>query len=574
MPNPNVGPLRRLATTVTGGPESAVVGAVENLLHSPQDTSGLDHVAKLLSNDARTFMQSLVSHFSVPPSGMVTTSAPNPFPCGTAKRWQNYVATQTSEPFEIACPKSAAELQAVLAKAVSLGCPVRAAGSHHSWSDAALTHGIAIETRGLVEPIAPADPSLLKNPDGPDPLYRVSGGMTIQDLNTALNNHGLALLNMGGYDGQTLAGVISTSTHGSGITLGAFPSFAEALIVIDGSGRMLQVEKSDGITDPAKFAAQANGVQLVQDDKIFNACAVGVGCLGIIYAVILRVRPQYYLSETRTLHKWSELRDTLREGSILRDFRHVEVIVNPHAIDGANTCLLTLRREIPKPDAPSAPKPFRDVFAEFLTSIPGAGDALAALFQTFPALSPRLVEDAINNLVDDDEFTALSYKMLNIGAANGFPAVCSEIGVDLDRHVDAVDTVLVVAAQARSEGAYHSGVIALRYVAPSPGFLTMQPRETCMIELPMLRGVFGSSSLPWRYEKALVEQFSGRPHWGQTNFLTGSHAMLETLYGKQNVADWLDVFRMFNSGGEFYSRFTDRVGFSTHTRTAAGAIVG
>jgi hypothetical protein len=368
--------------------------------------------------------------------------------------------------------------------------------------------------------------------------------------------------------------VISTSTHGSGVTLGAFPSFAEALIVIDGSGRMQQIEKSDGITDPAKFAAQANGVQLIQDDKVFNACAVGMGCLGIIYAVILRVRPQYYLSETRTKHKWTDLREQLREGSILRQFRHVEVIVNPHRIDDANTCLLTLRKEIPKPDQPSAPKPFRDVFAEFLAGIPGAGDALAALFQTFPALSPQLVEDAINNLEDADEFTALSYKMLNIGAANGFPAVCSEIGVDLDRHVDAVDAVLAIAAQARAEGAYHSGVLALRYVAPSPGFLTMQPRETCMIELPMLRGVFGSDSLPWRYEKELVERFGGRPHWGQTNFLTGSHDMLETIYGKQNVADWLDVFRMFNPGGQFCSRFTDRVGFSSHAGGAAGSASG
>src|SRR5262249_4547939 len=160
-------------------------------------------------------------------------------------------------------------------------------------------------------------------------------------------------------------------------------------------------------------------------DKVFQACAVGVGCLGIIYAVILRVRSQYYLSETRTKHKWTDLREQLREGSILRNFSRVEVIVNPHVVDGANTCLLTLRKEVPKPDAPPPPKPFRDVFAELIAGIPGAGDALAALFQTFPALSPQLVEDAINNLEDSNEFTALSYEMLNIGSANGFPAVSS-----------------------------------------------------------------------------------------------------------------------------------------------------
>jgi hypothetical protein len=242
----------------------------------------------------------------------------------------------------------------------------------------------------------------------------------------------------------------------------------------------------------------------------------------------------------------------------------VEVLVNPHVINSENTALLTLRCEIPQPATPSAPKPFRNVFAEFLASLPLAGDVLAALFRTFPALSPKLVENAINSLEDPNEFSALSYTMLNVGAANGFPAVCSELGVDLGKHVDATDAILSIAAQARAEGAYHSGLIALRYVAASPGFLSMQPRETCTIELPMFKGVFGSDSLPWRYEKALTENFGARPHWGQRNFLTGSHEMLERTYGKANVSDWLDVFQSFNPSGQFYSRFTDRVGFSSH----------
>ena len=50
---------------------------------------------------------------------------------------------------------------------------------------------------------------------------------------------GLALINMGSYDGQTLAGVISTSTHGSGITLGSFPSAVEALIIVKADGQLV-----------------------------------------------------------------------------------------------------------------------------------------------------------------------------------------------------------------------------------------------------------------------------------------------------------------------------------------------
>jgi len=559
------GSFERLPIETGGGPERKIVTTVEALLVRPNDPGLIDAVVKMLLENPAEFIEVVSTYFAVPTSKHLQTSPEkDQFPCGKAKTWQNYVGTQTADPFEIACPKTLSDLQSILKQAALLKSPVRAVGSHHAWSDAALTDGIAIETHGLTDPLVTADPTLLKDPNDAATVMVASGGMTIRDLNQALDQRGLALVNMGGFDGQTLAGVISTSTHGSGITLGAFPSFVEALVVINADGEVLQIEKTDGITDPVKFAEHGGNVRLIQDDKVFNASVVGIGCLGIIFKVLLRVRTQYWLSETRTIHKWTDLRQSLQDGSILPKFRHVEVLINPHVINGDNTCLLTLRQEVPRPAKPSPPKPLRNLFAEFLASRPGAGEFLAKLVATFPAVSPKLVEGAIKNLEDTKEFVALSYIMLNIGAANGFPALCSELGVDLNGHVDAVDMILEIVAQSRSEGAYHSGVIALRYVAPSPGFLSMQPRETCTIELPMLRGVFGADALTWRYETALVDQFNARPHWGQRNFLTGSHEMLERIYGQANVSDWIDVFQSFNPSGEFYSRFTDRVGFSTH----------
>jgi L-gulono-1,4-lactone dehydrogenase len=388
--------------------------------------------------------------------------------------------------------------------------------------------------------------------------------MTRHDLNAALYQRGLALINMGSFDGQTLAGVISTSTHGSGITLGGFPSAVEGLIVVKGDGQVVQIEPSNGITDPAKFSSQGGNVELIQNDKFFKASIVGIGSLGIIFAVLLRVRRRYWLSETITLHKWSDLRPQLRDGTLIRAHRHVEVVLNPHVLNGDNTCMVTLRDEVPQPTAPSPPKPFRNLFAQFLANLPGSGDFLAALVIAHPSISPKLVEESLKELSDPAPYVGLSYEILNVGAINTFPAVSSELGVDLNLHVDAIDAVLAIAAQARAQGTYHCGVINVRYVAPTPGLLTMQPRETCMIELPMFRGSFGSDSLGWRYEDVLTDRFNARPHWGQRNFLTGSHQMLERLYGQANVSDWLEVFQWFNPGGQFFSRFTDRVGFSSH----------
>jgi FAD/FMN-containing dehydrogenase len=564
-PTSDGGPLRRRTTKSPTGTAATIVETLERLIERPDDDALAAAVVRLMFEDAALFVGTVLENFVIPSS--TPQSADNPdsdFPCGRAKRWENYVGSQMGEPFEIACPRTLADLRETLSKAALLRCPVRAVGSHHAWSDAALTDGIAIETHGLLEPLVTADATLLRNPADADTLVHASGGMTIQALNAALDKRGQALLNMGGFDGQTLAGVISTSTHGSGLTLGAFPSFVEALVVIDADGKAMQIEKSAGISDPQKFADHVPDVYLIQDDKTFNASVAAFGSVGIIYAVILRVRSRYFLSETRTIHTWAELREMLRRGDPLRKNRHVEVLINPHKISSENTCLLTLRNEVPEPAEPSPPKPFRNLFAQFIASLPGAGDVLAALFRSFPRLSPRLVDSGIRALQDDKDFVALSYTMLNVGAANGFPVICSELAVDLERHVDATDMILRIAAQAASEGTFQSGPIALRYVARSPGFLTMHPRETATIELPMFFRVFGSESLTWRFEQALTATFDARPHWGQLNFMTGSHQMVERLFGASSVASWLDVFQRFNPGGEFFSRMTDRVGFSTH----------
>ena len=557
--------FKRLPTEPGSDLERTIVGNLEGLLDNPNDENLIDATIQQFTGDFQKFMSIVSAHFSVPPVAGTGLFAKTDAPaCGMAKTWKNYVDTQTAEPYEIACPASLADLQAVLQKAAALQCAVRASGSHHAFSDAALTDGIAIETHRLLEAVVAADAGILKNPNDASTVVRVPGGMTIHGLNAALDQRGLALINMGSYDGQTLAGVISTSTHGSGITLGAFPSAVEALIVVKADGQVVQIEPLNGITDPAKFAAQAGNVQLIQDDKFFKASVVGIGSLGVILAVLLRVQRQYWLSETVTLHPWSELGPLLRDGALIRAHRHVEVILNPHVLNGDNTCVLTLRDEVPKPTAPNPPKPFRNLFAQFLANLPGAGDFLAALVIAMPTIVPKLFEEGLKDLADPNPYAGPSYEILNVGTINTFPAVSSELGVDLNFHVDAIDAVLAIAAEARAEGTYHSGVINVRYVAPSPGLLSMQPTETCMIELPMFRGSFGADSLAWRYENALTDRFKARPHWGQRNFLTGSHQMLELLYGPANVSDWMDVFKWFNPEGQFFSRFTDRVGFSSH----------
>jgi hypothetical protein len=115
-------------------------------------------------------------------------------------------------------PESAKQLSDYIRKATENRKRVRMTGSGHSASDVAITNEVLFTPEKLNKPLT-LQRTRLKNPNEPR-LVRVMSGIRIRDLNDYLDKNGLALFNMGGYDGQTIAGVMMTATHGSGLAYG------------------------------------------------------------------------------------------------------------------------------------------------------------------------------------------------------------------------------------------------------------------------------------------------------------------------------------------------------------------
>jgi hypothetical protein len=205
----------------------------------------------------------------------------------------------------------------------------------------------------------------------------------------------------------------------------------------------------------------------------------------------------------------------------------------------------------------------RNLFAETISRVPGAGPAMKALARFLPSLIPGALDWTLNRLVDD-EFTGPSHRVLNIGAANVLPVRSMEIGIPVDEagaHVEAMERVIGVAAEFRALGSvFHTAPIALRFVKRSPALLSMMHcRETTMmIELILLEGSYGGPELMAAYEEAL-RPLGGRPHWGQVNHLNRTE--IERLY-PAGFATWLDVHGELNSTGVFDSSFSRRVGIA------------
>src|SRR3954453_9403493 len=186
------------------------------------------------------------------------------------------------------------------------------------------------------------------------------------------------------------------------------------------------------------------------------------------------------------------------------------------------------------------------------------------------SLCPFLLENAIRALIKD-EYDEVSYRVLNIGAANVLPAYSAEIGVPIDgRHIEAVERIIAIAAERRALGdVYQSSPISFRFVRASPAHMSMMNgRDTMMIELIQLTRSEGGYELLAAYEEALYD-LGGRPHWGQVNTLTGSHELIASMYPRYD--DWLEVRRRLDPQGAFDSPFTRRVGISAERFSGWGA---
>lgn len=149
--------------------------------------------------------------------------------------------------------------------------PIRVLGAGHSFSPLAATDQHAIRLDGL---------SGLESVDAARREATVRAGTRIRDLGPRLTEHGLALENQGDIDAQSLAGALSTATHGTGARLGCMSGQALGLTLVTAGGDTLVLTRRD-------------------DGPRFQAAAVSLGCLGVISQVRLRVRAAYRLRDVR-----------------------------------------------------------------------------------------------------------------------------------------------------------------------------------------------------------------------------------------------------------------------------------
>ncbi|GEL99550.1 D-arabinono-1,4-lactone oxidase [Cellulomonas terrae] len=443
--------------------------------------------------------------------------------------WQNWARTARATPSRVLHPRDLQELSSAVRDGASEGLRVRAVGGGHSFTPVAVTDGVHIRLDSVdaLERVAPQD-------DGTTHVT-VGAGIRLGALNTLLADRGLAMRNLGDIDKQSIAGAISTGTHGTGATLGGLATQVVGARLVTATGAVVE-------TSPT------------QQPELFELARLGLGSVGVLAAVTLEVVPAYRLEAREEPWPLEQVIEQLDgPDGLVEGNDHFEFYWFPH------TRRALTKRNNRVPDDVVVPLPrLRGWVDDELLS-----NAVFSLANGVATLAPSTTA-SINELAA----RALSSRRYTAPSAEVFVSPRRVRFREMEYAVPREDLVHVLAeidAWIESSGERVPFPVEVRFAAADDLWLsTAHGRETAYV------AVHQYLRLPYaRYFAAverIVAQVGGRPHWGKMHWLEAEQ--LGALYPR--FADAQRVRAEADPDGVFSNPYLDRLlGSGPRSRAAA-----
>jgi len=408
------------------------------------------------------------------------------------RAWRNWAGTATATPARWCQPRTTDEISAAVKDAATAGLQVRALGRGHSFTAAAATAGVALDL-SLWTGITAADTRT--------GLVTVRSGTSLRALNAELDGLRLAMANLGDIDAQTLAGALSTGTHGTGARLGGLATQVEALELVLADGSL--------VTCSASSRAE-----------LFAAARIGLGALGVITTVTLRCGPSFHLAADERPVPVEEVLEQFDALAAAND--HFEFYWFPY---GRRALVKRNNRLTPGDGAPAEPAsgtmPGWRRFWEFEVMENAAFGTLCRLGRARPGLIPTLNRFS-SAALSARSYTDMSHRVFVTPRRVRF--VESEYAVPRE-------SLGQVLAELRREVPRLADPVMfpveVRVAAADDIWLsTAYGRDTAYIAIHQYAG------LPYqdyfaRFE-SIVAEVAGRPHWGKLHSLDAGR--LRALY--------------------------------------------
>jgi FAD-linked oxidoreductase len=431
----------------------------------------------------------------------------------TATAWQNWGRNQTAHPARVESVKSVRAAVDVIRRARADGLRVKPVGAGHSFTGAAVTDGVQVALHGFQR----------FDHDSSSGLVTIGAGAPLEMLNLVLEHVGLAMSNLGDIDRQTIAGAISTGTHGTGAKLGGLATQV----------RGLQIVLADGSVVDCSAAVEPD---------LYNAARIGLGAFGLITAVTLQCEPAFRLTAVEEPLALDDVLDGFDGFADVND--HFEFYWFPHtrlALTKRNN-----RAVAGEPESPAYPGWRTWVEDELLAN------GVFGVVQRVATRAPRTVPQ-LNRMAA----AALSARVFTDASHRVFVSPRRVRFREMEYAVprsSIVDVVHEIRTWIERSGARISFPIEVRVAAADDLWLsTAHGRDTGYVAV---HSYYRTPYQPYfDAVEAIAAGVGGRPHWGKLHHLDASR--LRPLYPRFDdalaVRDRVDPHRMFANA------YTDQV---------------
>jgi FAD-linked oxidoreductase len=428
-----------------------------------------------------------------------------------AREWRNWAGDQRCLPARIASPASRGELVEEVKRGAAEGLTVRAVGAGHSFTDAACSGGLLLDLGRL---------DRVLDVDGGARLVKVEAGIGLRALNETLWGYGLGLENLGDIDRQSIAGAISTATHGTGSRFRNLSSLVAGLELVLADGTLLEATEDS-------------------DPGLLRAARVSIGALGVIATVTLRAVPAFSIRRVDSPQPLGETLDRLDDLADGSD--HFEFYVFPHT----RTALL---RQSERTDEPPNPPSALRRFGDEVLIENWAISALMRIGRRSPKRVPalaRTIAGRVGRSVTHDR----SYRVYASERRIRFTEM--EYAIPRRHGAEAVRRVLDVAEGNDPPVGFP---VEVRFVAGDDALLSpAHERDTCYVAVHQFEGVAWEGY--FRAVEAVMNEYGGRPHWGKRHFQTA--ATLAERY--PGWGEFQAARARLDPGGCFRNEYTERV---------------
>jgi L-gulonolactone oxidase len=381
---------------------------------------------------------------------------------------------------------------------------VKAVGSGHSFTAIAIAEEVLVDLSKYDEIIAI---------DKINRTVTVQSGIQLSKLNQALYENSLAMQNLGDIAYQTIAGAISTSTHGTGAKFTGIANQVVALRVV--------------LADSSIVECSAN-----LNAELFSCARVGLGAIGLISTVTLKVVPAFNLA---VIEEPMRVDDVLQNLDLHVDSNdHFEFFWVPHT-----GWALTKRNN--RNNLPIEPMSKMSHWYSKTLMENYAFGAVCMLGKARPSLIPKLAKALPSS--GRNEYSNASHKVFASKRIIKFYEM--EYAIPREACAEALNRVRRMVTDS---GFFLNFPVEVRFTAPDEIPLsTASNRESAYIAVHIYKGM---NYVPYFTEvESIMNSYQGRPHWGKLHFQNAS--TLASRYPQwdvfQSVRNQVDPKRMFSN---------------------------